>query len=226
MNTKENAPRFTDRSMRTAATEVFRNLDPLLHAKDLETLAITIKRSFSARRQALFGIVFSIAIVILAHQVRTYTHSGLFVYLSVSISVITIAFLVGVAFYLVLCIPQVYRILQSSKFEVPTLLPYQTVELKRIADIGITLSIIGAILSTAVSCLVLGLALLTQALVYPFWRIIMIGVLGLSWATVSIPFIFSQRLLSHIIVHAKEEHLQRLSISVGKAKKLLEDLES
>ena len=168
---------------------------------------------------------FSIPVVILSQEVNTLRNSGLIIRIPVSISVWLVAFLVGTGFYLVLCIPRVYRGFLSSRFSIPTLLPYQTVELKRIAEISSTVSLIGAAISAILSSFLLGLAIVSSAYLNPFWVIVMIGVLVLSWVTISIPFFASQMLISYIVKQAKEDNLLLLQASLANAKEQLNNLD-
>jgi len=211
---------------KNAAIKVIENLEPFLNAKYVDKLATKVTNSLSVNKQVLFGLLFSVIVVTLSQWAYTLSTTGLLVHVSVSISVAIAAFLVGAGLYLVLCIPQIYVGLLSSKFEIPTLLPYQTIELKRIANISAALSLTGAIISTLLSSLILGLAIDSQAFLYTFWIIIMAGVLGLSWITISIPFIASQGLLSYIVRQAKEDNLQQLRVSIEKVKRQLNNLNS
>jgi hypothetical protein len=197
----------------------------LLETADKDKIERRIVSALKLGKQVLFGILFSILVVILSQEANTLRTSSWIMRMIVSISLLFVAFLVGTGFYLVLCIPHIYSGFLSSKFNIPTLLPYQTVELKRIAEISSTVSLIGAIISGTLSSFLLGLAIITQAYLNVFWVIVMISALILSWVTISIPFFASQLLISRIIRQAKEDNLSLLQVSLAKAKERLNDLD-
>jgi hypothetical protein len=209
-----------------AAIKVLENLEIFLPMDRLDILATQIRSSLSITKQILSGGIFSLIAILLAHLANTFRYSGLAVYASVSLSVILTAFFVGSGLYLVLCIPKIYSELIISKFDIPTLLPYQTMEFRRVANISASLSLVGAIISTSISFLIMGFFVTEKTQVQTAWLIIMIGVFILSWITISIPFIASQRLLSQIIIQAKEENLLRLRTSIDKARKQLSNINS
>ena len=207
------------------AVKVLTNIEVHLNVDDRQGIERKIVASLMMRNQVWFGILFSIPVVILAQGANTLRNSGWIIRTTASFSVLLVAFVVGTGFYLVLCIPRVYSALLSSKFSIPTLLPYQTIELKRVVEISSTVSLIGAIISATLSSFLLGLAIVSKAYLNPFWVIVMIGVLVLSWVTISIPFFASQLLISHIIREAKEDNLSLLQVSLANAKKQLNYLD-
>jgi hypothetical protein len=197
-------------------------LEEFIDQENANKLSQVTHEALLPKKQVRFGIIFSLSIVILAQASTTLSSSPL-ARLSVSLSVAYIAFLVGTGFYLVLCALPLIERWASAEYNIPSLLPYQTLALKDIADTGVSISLLGAIVAMAVSAFALTLTLESGGYRQIYWAALVFGVVVLSWVTISIPFVASQRLITRMIRRAKQCHLSQLGVRLRQS---LEQLDS
>jgi len=202
---------------RRQAISIVANLEKVVDQGHMRVFTKIVTESLLLTKQVAFGSLFAAPIVVLAQGSWTLRSSDLSVQFSVSASVAYTGFLVGAGFYLVLCVLKALPSLTSAKFILPTLFPHQTVELKRIADTSVAVSLFGALVAACLTSLVIMLAIISGGYRSLYWSALMVGVLILSWATVSIPFLASQFVLAHAVRQVKDTNLSHLSSIIRKA---------
>lgn len=206
---------------RAKAVLAVANLEKVLHPDDLPSFLRIVSEALVFRRQIISGIVFAIPVVAIGQGSSSLTN--IWVRLSASLSLAYAGFIVGAGFYLVLSIPRILRNLTQLRFRSLTLFPYQTLELKQIANVGSSISLFGAFTVTIITILFLLAAPISGIFGSFYWRMLSVGILILNWTIISIPYIYSNFILRHIIEQAKNINLMQLNTAIGNIFKHISD---